>query len=658
MRKIILSFLLVSLTIGITAAQDVKLDWAKSAVGYSGMNEEGSSIDIDVLGNIYTTGYFQGVVDFDPGSMVYNLNAVGIDDIFIQKLDSSGNFIWAKSMGGIGWEKSFAICLDDSGYVYTTGCFMDTVDFDPANGIYNLKTAGLSDIFIQKLNSDGDLIWAKSMGGSLEDEGHSLSIDAFGNVYIVGYFEGLADFDPGSGVFNLTSNGDKDIFITKLDSDGNYIWARSMGGYLEDNGTSIVLDNSGNIYTTGYYNGIVDFDLGSGVYNLTSSGSNDIYIQKLDPNGNFIWAKSLGGNSDDKGNSICLDASGSVYTTGYFIGTIDFDPGSGTYNLSSAGFLSDIFIQKMDSVGNFIWAKSMGNTGWDKAFSICLDNSGDIYTTGYFEGTVDFNPGSGTYSLISAGSMDIFIQKLDSSGSFIWAKAMGGYNWDQANSIRLDAYGNVFTTGYFIGTADFDPGSGTNNLVSTNDKDIFIQRLKSYYPPSFVSSQTNFAAPPFNVMYTNTSIDTINKSWLWKFGDGNSSLLVSPSHTFLYNGTYQTILYAIDTVTGSIDSASAVISCSGLGFTTATKESSIKLSLFPNPNKGRFTLSIDNLNPKLDEMYLIDIYFVTGQLVHSKEIKGGGLVKTNMQMESLSKGMYFLSLKTHNNIIITRFVVQ
>jgi len=188
----------------------------------------------------------------------------------------------------------------------------------------------------------------------------------------------------------------------------NLEWTKSIGGL----GNSGAIDASGNVYTTGSFAGTVDFDPGSGVSNLTSSGGNDIFIQKLDANGNFIWVKQLGGISNDAGYSITTDASGNVYITGYF----SLNLGGGIS--SNGGY--DIFIAKLDSNGNIVWIKSMGGTSSDYGESITTDASGNVYTTGFFYNTVDFNPGSGVSNLVSNGGYDIFIQKLDANGNFLW----------------------------------------------------------------------------------------------------------------------------------------------------------------------------------------------------------------------------------------------
>jgi hypothetical protein len=468
-----LVFFVFLLNYSVLTAQD--LDWAKAMGGSS--RDIGFSITTDASGNVYTTGIFQGTADFDPSLGTTTLTSAGSYDIFIQKLDASGNFVWAKAMGGTSYDEGKSITTDASGNVYTTGFFEKTADFDPSAGTTNLTSAGFRDIFIQKLDASGNLLWAKAMGGTSDDEGNSITTDASGNVYTTGNFYGTVDFHSLVGATNLTSAGSHDIFIQKLNASGDFVWAKAMGGTTNnDKGWSITTDASGNVYTTGYFAGTADFDPSSGTTNLTSAGNGDIFIQKLDTSGNLLWAKAMGGAYYDFGRSISTDASGNVYTSGIFNGTADFDPSSGTTNLTSAGSY-DIFIQKLDASGNFVWAKAMGGASYDHGMSITTDAYGNVYTTGSFEGTVDFDPSAGTTNLTSAGSYDIFIQKLDASGNLVWAKAMGGTSSDEGQSITTDASGNVYTTGSFVGKADFDPSSGTTTLTSAAGYyDIFVAK--------------------------------------------------------------------------------------------------------------------------------------------------------------------------------------
>lgn len=453
--------------------------WAKSAggIGY----DQGNSITIDASGNVYTTGVFEEIADFDSGAGVFNLYAYGsADAAFISKLSSTGNLVWANGTGMSPNTMGKAIGEDSSGNIYVSGIFCGIADFDPGPGINNLSSTlddTYGDIFIQKLNQSGDLLWAKKFGGISDDIVNAITVDGSGNVFLTGSFNGTVDFDPGANVFNLTAVNN-DIFILKLNNLGNFEWARSVGGTQNDKGFGISLDGLGNIYTTGVFRSTVDFDPGAGVYNISSSGLDDVFILKLNATGTFIWAKQITGSNMDTGNSLKADAAGNVFITGNFAGITDFDPGAGTYNLTAVGS-NDIFIAKLDASGNLLWAKNFGSISYDNAFSIDIDASGNLYTTGSFASTVDFDPGAGVFNLTSTGAYDIFISKLNSFGNFVWAKSMGGAYSDEGLSIKLDNTGNIYTTGYFSSTGDFDPGAGTFILTHSGNNDVFISILNA-----------------------------------------------------------------------------------------------------------------------------------------------------------------------------------
>ncbi len=449
-------------------------EWAKTFGGI--FYDVGYSITVDESGNVYTTGFFKGTVDFDPSEGIDNHTSNGDRDIFIQKMDTSGNVIWTKTFGGTFYDDSFSITVDGSGNIYTTGYFQGTVDFDPSEGIDNHTSNGNQDIFIQKMDALGNFLWAKTFGGTSSCWGESITVDGSDNVYITGFFFGTVDFDPSEGVDNHTSNGLDDIFIQKIDASGNFLWAKSFGGSSPDRGQSITVDESGNVYTTGYFDKTVDFDPSTGVDNHTSNGGEDIFIQKMNASGNFLWAKTFGGNSYDYGTSITIDKSGNVYATGHFKGTVDFNPSEGIDNHTSNGS-SDIFIQKMDASGNFLWVKTFGGAFYDEGNSITIDESSNIYTTGYFNLTVDFDPSEGVDNHTSNGDKDIFIQKMDASGNFLWAKTFGGISGDVGRSITVDKSGNMYTTGVFESSADLDPSPEVDDHISNGLGDIFIQKI-------------------------------------------------------------------------------------------------------------------------------------------------------------------------------------
>ena len=325
--------------------------------------------------------------------------------------------------------------------------------------------------------------WVKKAGGTGNEKGISIAIDASGNIYTTGFFTETVDFDPGPGVANLYAGGGKNVFITKTDASGNFIWVKQIGtGSNVMSGNAIHVDNFGNILVAGEFTGTADFDPGPGVANMTShSSSKDIFIVKFDQNGNFLWTKQIGGNSVDVVTGLGTDGVGNIYFCGYFSGTVDFDPGIGIFNQTSNSWNSDIFVCKIDPSGNFGWARQIGSSDEDQALSIAVDFFGNVTTTGFFNGTADFDPGPNTFNLTATpGGSDVFVLRLDSWGEYIWARRLGGTSNDSGFSVTLDSGGNVYTTGIFCQTADFDPGPGVFNLTTISGVDIFISKLDAW----------------------------------------------------------------------------------------------------------------------------------------------------------------------------------
>ncbi|MCW3102387.1 MAG: Protein of unknown function precursor [Bacteroidetes bacterium] len=401
-------------------------------------------------------------------------------------------FEWTKRMGGTEMEMGITMVTDTLNNVYIGGVFSGTVDFDPGPGVFNMTYAnpssvGGDDIFITKLDSTGNFIWAKRIGGISNEQIAGMTIDPAGNIYATGlFFDDTVDFDPGPGVYNMGTVPEcQNMFILKLDSSGNFLWAKNFITNGTTYSNAIASDAFGNIYTTGEFFGSVDFDPGSGTFYLSATTNIfEIFLLKLDSSGNFGWARRLKASSpftENSGNGIAADAAGNVCITGFFQETVDFDPGAGTYNLTSAPSSYAIFVAKYNATGNIMWARNMGgNSTNDMGRSITTDTANNIYTTGSFYGNCDFDPGGGTYMLNAPGTLDVFISKLDASGNFVWAKSIYGTGGqDRGSAIALDKLGNVYTAGGFIYSTDFDPGSGTIELVSSTG-DAFVSKLDSY----------------------------------------------------------------------------------------------------------------------------------------------------------------------------------
>jgi DNA-binding beta-propeller fold protein YncE len=327
---------------------------------------------------------------------------------------------------------------------------------------------------------DVEFDWAVSFGNEFPSYGKGVAVDAEGNIYTTGRFIDTVDFDPGPETFELSSIGHTaDIFVQKLSPGGDLVWAKSMGSIVDefglgyDHATAIAVDHSGNVYTTGLFLGTMDFDPGPGVANLTGGG---IFVSKLDKHGNYVWAKSMANRGIESGMGIAVDAAGNVYTTGVFLSAEDFDPGPNVFVLESNGRF-DAFVTKFDSLGNLLWAKSVGGEDRDYSNDVAVDATGNVYLTGSFRDVVDFNPGVETYYLSSDGSWDSFVLKLDANGAFVWATRTGGAHYDDAFGVAIDPSGNVLTTGTYHGTVDFDPGPGTANITSANGYELFVQKL-------------------------------------------------------------------------------------------------------------------------------------------------------------------------------------
>lgn len=428
-----------------------KFIWAKQLGGMG--SDLGYSIAVDDQENVYTTGQFSGIADFDPGSGVYNLSSLpGGVDVFVSKLDANGDFVWAKKLGGAGFNQGLSIGLDNLGNVYTAGQYTAASDFDPdSNQVFLMTPAGGSDIFVSKLSASGNFVWAKSMGGSGTDQAQSLVITGSGYIYITGVFNGTADFDPSYNSSMLNSAGGHDVFVSKLNLSGNFIWAKQIGGTGAEQGRSINVDGNGDIYLTGYFTGTCDFDPGTTIMNLTSAGSSDIFVTKLDSSGGYSWAKKMGGLASDEGYAIDVDAAGNIYTAGFFYGgTADFNPDPlFTYTLPSSGG-NEIFVSKLNASGNFVWAQQVGGDGSDNCRALAIDLNSNIYTAGYFDYKADFDPdGSNVFTLIPYGSTDAFVQKMSQG-------AVAGLDHFSTSEFSLYSLFPNPTTGVFTVSANHE----------------------------------------------------------------------------------------------------------------------------------------------------------------------------------------------------------
>jgi hypothetical protein len=236
--------------------------------------------------------------------------------------------------------------------VLATGLYSGTVDFNPRKASFN-AVAATQQAFVLKWNALGGFVWTGGLGGTGTTYGTAITADRAGNVYTIGGFSGLADFDPGLGTQNVSAPGSGQVFVSKLDASGAFVWAKGIGGATNVNATpgEVAVDKSGNIYTTGRFSGTKDFDPGVGTQNLTSAGANDVFLSKLDSSGAFVLARKFGGATADRVIGTWLDRSGDVLLGGVYTGTANFATTGGPLNLTSAGD-EDGFIMRLTGAGD------------------------------------------------------------------------------------------------------------------------------------------------------------------------------------------------------------------------------------------------------------------------------------------------------------------
>ena len=437
--------------------------------------DHGSAVAIDSDGNIYVAGIFAGTTDFDPGPGAVPLTAPVSGTVFVVKLDSTGSLLWARAFGQSNGERPVSLAVSQSQDVFVAGSFSVAADFDPGSTAFNLTpTNDSADTFVVKLDENGNLDWVRTFGGDGSHQSRAIALDASSNVYLVGRFIGSSDLKPGGGA-PFGASGDEG-YLVKIDSTGNFGWAKTFGGAFSDITTGVALDSSGNIFVAGTYSSTADLDPGPGAAAFTAMGMSDAFLVKLDPTGSYQWAKSFGGTNSESTFSVVVDPSGDAILAGVFRGSGDFDPNGGTVTLTSAGDY-DMAVAKVDPNGTLVWAKSFGGTDWDDAWGLATDGAGNVFVTGTFGLSGDFDPGPATATL-SVASYGVYIVKLSSSGSYDWARAVGGASYDVGNSIAVDSLGNSYTTGYFDGVSDFDPGNGTATLTSNaGNQDVFLLKL-------------------------------------------------------------------------------------------------------------------------------------------------------------------------------------
>jgi hypothetical protein len=461
--RIFLVFLVSTVVSAVASAQEMPIyEWSHRYARHSGhglWSDYRSTTDAN--GNVYLAAVMNQPMDADPGPGVFTLPQLNsnYDDVYIIKLNSAGAFQWAKSYTRLGAQNGpGSIVIDGSGNVFFASYYQV--------GFATNQTR------INKIDAAGNELWEKQIITNGYG-GRELALDQAGNILIAGAFDGTVDFDPNAGVHNVaaTSTGTNDeMFLLKLDADGNFLWVKTTSGPGSKRPTSIVTDASGNIVVAGFYGlAACDLDLGSGTENFNSVGSLDVFVMKLEADGDMLWVRSMGGTNSDLVHGVAVNPSGFIFLTGNFSGSGDFDPTAGVATLSTTTD-TDIFLVRLNADGSFGWASQFGTPGEpDEGRSVIADAAGNLLFSGSFFGTVDFDPGPGVHNLSASGTFldgNAFVAKFTENQGLTWARVFSsnsGSHSSMATSIRTDNSGLVTVVGHSSGgfQANFGPCNNT-----------------------------------------------------------------------------------------------------------------------------------------------------------------------------------------------------
>jgi hypothetical protein len=445
--------------------------WGTALPGWNG---ELTATATDAAGNTYVTGFFQDTLVLGPHILSYPRRCLAV-----AKLDPDGNWLWARQNTYAGTSVSLSRCtsvaVDASGNVYVGGSFHGPMIL----GSLNFSCQGWYDLFAAKLDPDGNWLWASIPAQNDDDWSYvySLALDAQANLYVSGCYSDVLAL----GSSTLTSeDGCEELYAAKLDTNGNWLWARSHDGsgtqdYSQAWG--IAVDGSQNVYVAGYF----DDQITLGATTLACDGYYDMFIAKLDPAGTWAWAR-LADLTEESETIYPLDMSADPAGNVYLCGPYDYDVSFGGFSLS--GEWGGNFIVKLDPAGTYQWAHQLGEGeyhGW--GIDLALDGLGNPCVTSYFTGSITLGDWSHT---TLPDWYDILVAKLDPAGNWLWAQTANDASDEGGTHISLDAQGNLYVVGTFWGTLALG-----DSLLTGYDYDYFIGKLGEIAGPALPKPPQN-----------------------------------------------------------------------------------------------------------------------------------------------------------------------
>lgn len=479
--------------------------WAQSFGGYDMDWPYGIRLDNNT--DVITIAGYKGLIDFDWGNDTVNIASSG--GIILHKTNGNGQLQWAKKIT----KKSSAVPTlrtNPNNDIFIAGAYSGTEDFDPDTAIiYNDTAKGSINAYLLKLNASGNFQWLRTLKGYTSSSTNravftAFDMDASGNMFITGFYRGTIDFDPGPALDTATSASIDNAFLLKLDANGNLVWVKRWSspnlGF-----SNITCATNGDLLMTGSFQATPDFDPSSGVFNMTGTAGADMFVLRMDANGNFVWAKAFKGavvsqySNTATPLAVVNSTNNEILLSGYFHGKVDFDPSTGVSYLTTDTLNTTSFVLRLSMTGDLVWVKSfdgIDNVGND----ITSDASGACYVHGYYGTSMDADPGTGTHNLpqLSSYNSNLYLVKLNASGDYVWSNNFGGHGFIFGKQMAFDEGKQEFYfTGQYKDTSDFDPGPNTNLMTSQGELDVYVMKVGMH--PAGISSLTMQASNQFMV---------------------------------------------------------------------------------------------------------------------------------------------------------------
>lgn len=475
--------LLSWMTPSVVSAQS--LLWETHATPDNNLMTDPRAMAHDADGNIVVAGYYYSFGDsafVDSENEINGLpsNANEIN-AFVAKYTPAGQLIWARPFLGTALGHAYGVAVDGSGDIYVTGMFVGTVDFNGGPSDYPMTVADMSeDGFLVKYRGSGEFMWARQFPSSGYSEGHSVAVSNLNEIYVTGAFSETMDLDPTAVTLEVSSNGERDIFVAKYDVVGNIIWAKSFGGPDIDLGMAITADEGGTVTLVGMFSDTVDFDPDPvAMDEHVSPVQSNAFTARFDSTGELVFARTVAAVYRSSATTVVSDADGNSYVGGQYYGTLDLDPLGGSDELSqSFDSFSDGFVMKYDPAGNMVWGKSLHDASiYSGVTDLAIDDFyGRLYVSASYNGVgMDADPGPGTEEMSYWGVGDLMFGEYDLDGNMIWARSLGGNYEDEILGMVVNTDGSLCIAGYYSSDElDVDPSSAFETIPGSGNRNLLI----------------------------------------------------------------------------------------------------------------------------------------------------------------------------------------